>query len=50
MHNFKVDSLFNPWFFLYNITRTFRAPVAQGIEHRFPKPCAAGSNPAGGVG
>jgi hypothetical protein len=26
-----------------------RAPVAQGIEHRFPKPCAAGSNPAGGT-
>ncbi len=23
------------------------APVAQGIEQRFPKPCAAGSNPAG---
>lgn len=26
-----------------------RAPVAQGIEHRFPKPCVAGSNPAGGT-
>lgn len=26
-----------------------KASVAQGIEHRFPKPCAAGSNPAGGV-
>ena len=25
------------------------ASVAQGIEHRFPKPCVAGSNPAGGV-
>ena len=25
------------------------APVAQGIEHRFPKPCVAGSNPAGGA-
>ena len=24
------------------------APVAQGIEHRFPKPVVAGSNPAGG--
>jgi hypothetical protein len=24
------------------------APVAQGIEHRFPKPRVAGSNPAGG--
>src|SRR4051794_26784761 len=23
------------------------APVAQGIEHRFPKPRVAGSNPAG---
>lgn len=23
--------------------------VAQGIEHRFPKPCVAGSNPAVGV-
>src|SRR5579885_1913414 len=27
-------------------TRRF-APVAQGIEHRFPKPRVAGSNPAG---
>ena len=26
-----------------------QALVAQGIEHRFPKPCAAGSNPAGGA-
>ena len=26
-----------------------RALVAQGIEHRFPKPCVAGSNPAGGT-
>src|SRR5829696_2586552 len=25
------------------------APVAQGIEQRFPKPCVAGSNPAGGA-
>ena len=25
------------------------APVAQGIERRFPKPCVAGSNPAGGT-
>src|SRR5439155_26032241 len=25
------------------------APVAQGIEHRFPKPRVAGSNPAGGI-
>src|SRR5699024_337348 len=25
------------------------APVAQGIEQRFPKPRAAGSNPAGGT-
>ena len=25
------------------------ALVAQGIEHRFPKPCVAGSNPAGGT-
>ena len=25
------------------------ALVAQGIEHRFPKPCVAGSNPAGGA-
>jgi hypothetical protein len=24
-------------------------PLAQGIEQRFPKPCAAGSNPAGGT-
>src|SRR6266404_833765 len=24
------------------------APVAQGIEHRFPKPRVAGPNPAGG--
>jgi hypothetical protein len=26
-----------------------QALVAQGIEHRFPKPCVAGSNPAGGT-
>jgi hypothetical protein len=26
-----------------------QALVAQGIEQRFPKPCAAGSNPAGGT-
>jgi hypothetical protein len=26
-----------------------KAPVAQGIEHRFPKPGVAGSNPAGGA-
>ena len=26
-----------------------RAPVAQGIEHWFPKPGVAGSNPAGGA-
>ena len=26
-----------------------QALVAQGIEHRFPKPCVAGSNPAGGA-
>ena len=25
------------------------APIAQGIEQRFPKPCVAGSNPAGGA-
>ena len=25
------------------------APVAQGIERRFPKPCVVGSNPAGGT-
>jgi hypothetical protein len=29
--------------------RAVPAPVAQGIEHRFPKPCVAGSNPAGGA-
>jgi hypothetical protein len=29
--------------------RTTQALVAQGIEHRFPKPCVAGSNPAGGT-
>ena len=28
---------------------TRSALVAQGIEHRFPKPCVAGSNPAGGT-
>jgi integrase len=27
----------------------YPAPVAQGIERRFPKPCVAGSNPAGGA-
>ena len=26
-----------------------RASIAQGIEHRFPKPCVAGSNPARGT-
>ena len=26
------------------------APVAQRIERRFPKPCVAGSSPAGGAG
>ncbi len=26
------------------------APVAQRIERRFPKPCVAGSIPAGGAG
>ena len=34
------------------VSSTFRAgpaPVAQGIERRFPKPCVAGSNPAGGT-
>jgi len=25
------------------------ASIAQGIEHRFPKPCVAGSNPARGT-
>ena len=29
--------------------RAAPAPVAQGIEHRFPKPWVAGSNPAGGT-
>jgi hypothetical protein len=28
---------------------TIPAPVAQGIEHRFPKPCVARSNRAGGA-
>ena len=27
----------------------YEALVAQGIERRFPKPCVAGSNPAGGT-
>src|SRR6266508_2556520 len=30
------------------LVRDELAPVAQGIEHRFPKPRVAGSNPAGG--
>jgi hypothetical protein len=30
--------------------RSTGAPVAQGIEHWFPKPGVAGSNPAGGAG
>ena len=30
-------------------THYSHAPVAQGIEQRFPKPCVAGSNPAGGT-
>ena len=30
-------------------TRLRTAPVAQGIERRFPKPQVAGSNPAGGT-
>ena len=29
--------------------RPYPALVAQGIERRFPKPCVAGSNPAGGT-
>jgi hypothetical protein len=29
--------------------RSGAAPVAQGIEHRFPKPCVVGSNPTGGA-
>ena len=29
--------------------KIIKAPVAQGIEHRIPNPCAAGSNPAGGT-
>lgn len=29
--------------------KTAFAPVAQGIEHWFPKPVVAGSNPAGGA-
>ena len=29
--------------------KTHLAPVAQGIEHSFPKAGVAGSNPAGGV-
>ncbi len=33
----------------FNCLYFLLAPVAQGIEHRFPKPCVAGSNPAGGV-
>src|SRR5690348_1394268 len=28
-------------------SRLAAGPVAQGIERRFPKPCVAGSNPAG---
>src|SRR6266567_3763290 len=33
------------------LTRRFTIPalVAQGIEQRFPKPCVAGSIPAGGT-
>jgi hypothetical protein len=27
----------------------YPALVAQGIEHRFPKPCVAGPNPAEGT-
>ena len=33
----------------YPLATTPLALVAQGIEHRFPKPCVAGSNPAGGT-
>src|SRR5215470_12568357 len=29
--------------------RSSQALVAQGIEHRFPQPCVAGSIPAGGT-
>src|SRR5262249_14950835 len=32
-----------------DLTQVLIAPVAQGIEHRFPKPRVAGSNPAGGT-
>ena len=36
---------------MYEIRYPCRSPalVAQGIEHRFPKPCVAGSIPAGGT-
>ena len=33
---------------LYGLLPT-PASIAQGIEHRFPKPCVAGSNPARGT-
>ena len=33
------------WFVVLSISK--RAPVAQGIERRFPKPCVGGSNPLG---
>ena len=36
--------------FAYNtVFYLTHAPVAQGIEHSFPKAGVAGSNPAGGV-
>ena len=33
------------WFVVLSIGKC--APVAQGIERRFPKPCVGGSNPLG---
>ena len=34
---------------LFRTCLLLSAHVAQGIERRFPKPCVAGSNPAGGT-
>ena len=33
----------------HRVAHSPRAPVAQRIERRFPKPCVAGSSPAGGT-
>src|SRR5256885_16718013 len=44
-----IQGMSSPWRRFSARCSTCPAPVAQGIERRFPKPCVAGSNPAGGA-